>query len=57
MSYNQRLNAPYGARCFLTPHKGETTMGLDMYRLNAPYGARCFLTHKKEPEIDPFDES
>ena len=32
-------------------------MGLDMYRLNAPYGARCFLTHKKEPEIDPFDES
>ena len=38
-----RLNAPYGAPCFLTmPNK---TVGIAEYiRLNAPYGAPCFLT-------------
>ena len=38
-----RLNAPFGARCFLTRdhnHRGIVgPMGL-----NAPFGARCFLT-------------
>ena len=37
------LNAPYGARCFLT----SRIIGpeLEIYcGLNAPYGARCFLT-------------
>ena len=41
------LNAPYGARCFLTqklsPHERSV-----MPSLNAPYGARCFLTVRKE---------
>ena len=37
-----RLNAPYGARCFLT---NDTPAHSDYLRsLNAPYGARCFLT-------------
>ena len=37
------LNAPYGARCFLTIQAptGDTPPILS---LNAPYGARCFLT-------------
>ena len=37
------LNAPYGARCFLT-FPLENTRGWVVLRLNAPYGARCFLT-------------
>ena len=37
----ERLNAPFGARCFLTSRerKGERCI-----ILNAPFGARCFLT-------------
>ena len=37
------LNAPYGARCFLTIvcEKSEAELSV---RLNVPYGARCFLT-------------
>ena len=42
------LNAPYGARCFLTLcaqfNPGDSITGL-----NAPYGARCFLTSKSWP--------
>ena len=39
-----RLNAPYGARCFLT-EQGRTAMRkLARISLNAPFGARCFLT-------------
>ena len=37
-----RLNAPYGARCFLT-HNSRARDG-SLGGLNAPYGARCFLT-------------
>ena len=37
------LNAPYGARCFLTLNWGPLAQ-LGLPRLNAPYGARCFLT-------------
>ena len=36
------LNAPYGARCFLTTAYGLTEH--ELISLNAPYGARCFLT-------------
>ena len=37
------LNAPYGARCFLTDsHHDWNPCGVA--GLNAPYGARCFLT-------------
>ena len=36
------LNAPYGARCFLT-HGIRWAVPRRM-SLNAPYGARCFLT-------------
>ena len=39
------LNAPYGARCFLTARTGDIAER-DQNRLNAPYGARCFLTVK-----------
>ena len=38
-----RLNAPYGARCFLTGVVG-IPQNIVKKRLNAPYGARCFLT-------------
>ena len=38
-----RLNAPYGAWCFLTDQRGRPPVtGIES--LNAPYGARCFLT-------------
>ena len=36
------LNAPYGARCFLTDTRSDLTAIVQS--LNAPYGARCFLT-------------
>ena len=38
-----RLNAPYGARCFLT-RITSTPSSVKLPGLNAPYGARCFLT-------------
>ena len=37
------LNAPYGARCFLTRHD-DLGRARHPRGLNAPYGARCFLT-------------
>ena len=37
------LNAPYGARCFLTQNMRRSGCVLPGC-LNAPYGARCFLT-------------
>ena len=37
------LNAPYGARCFLTANDQNLLIPLEL-SLNAPYGARCFLT-------------
>ena len=39
-----RLNAPYGARCFLTRRQGPARRTRRTQGLNAPYGARCFLT-------------
>ena len=41
------LNAPYGARCFLT-WASRSPSHPPPTRLNAPYGARCFLTTKVE---------
>ena len=41
-----RLNAPYGARCFLTPNLRRTFFQGRLSRLNAPFGARCFLPHR-----------
>ena len=38
------LNAPFGARCFLTDHRGDAVRRYAWPRLNAPFGARCFLT-------------
>ena len=37
------LNAPYGARCFLTLRWWASAL-TPLTGLNAPYGARCFLT-------------
>ena len=37
------LNAPFGARCFLTRSPSCLTLPW-LTRLNAPFGARCFLT-------------
>ena len=39
------LNAPFGARCFLTPYE-ELLAQWNKAGLNAPFGARCFLTVK-----------
>ena len=39
------LNAPYGARCFLTLPGRPTFRSRLTTGLNASYGARCFLTH------------
>ena len=38
------LNAPFGARCFLTTRDMAYGNLIRNYCLNAPYGARCFLT-------------
>ena len=37
------LNAPYGARCFLTKND-IAVIAIPYTGLNAPYGAWCFLT-------------
>ena len=37
------LNAPFGARCFLTT-KMRSQNRQSPTSLNAPFGARCFLT-------------
>ena len=42
--YILRLNAPFGAQCFLTGTAEIPEWRLDFHRLNAPFGARCFLT-------------
>ena len=39
-----RLNAPYGAPCFLTRRLRTSRSSLTC-GLNAPYGAPCFLTN------------
>ena len=41
---DEDLNAPFGARCFLTKVMSEITKQREMGGLNAPFGARCFLT-------------
>ena len=38
-----RLNAPFGARCFLTSCESQAAIR-GVPGLNAPFGARCFLT-------------
>ena len=39
------LNAPFGARCFLTmPILLDNIDEAVKFSLNAPFGARCFLT-------------
>ena len=43
-SLGPRLNAPYGARCFLT--RSTPTLPVFQCCLNAPYGARRFLTRR-----------
>ena len=42
-----RLNAPFGARCFMTYELDEHWTALPV-GLNAPFGARCFLTQQGE---------
>ena len=42
------LNAPYGARCFLTAARSAMRL-TGSSSLNAPYGARCFLTGSNLP--------
>ena len=40
-----RLNAPFGARCFLNDQiPDDVVLAID--RLNASFGVRCFLTRK-----------
>ena len=40
------LNAPFGARCFLTSRR-FCSLPPWLIGLNAPYGAWCFLTRQK----------
>ena len=40
LNSEEPLNAPFGARCFLTERAFRSTA----IGLNAPFGARCFLT-------------
>ena len=49
MEEDQSLNAPFGARCFLTVNN-LWFEGVKINRLNAPFGARCFLTVRR---LDP----
>ena len=44
------LNAPFGARCFLTSQPCYVDE-INMLRLNAPFGARCFLTAPAEASV------
>ena len=44
------LNAPFGARCFLTPLTWIISMQVTTTGLNAPYGAWCFLTKSQGEE-------
>ena len=46
MSNQERLNAPFGARCFLTEDL-EFGDELPEPSLNAPFGARCFLSRRR----------
>jgi len=48
-----RLNAPFGARCFLTINF-DALPDFKVARLNAPFGARCFLTHLATPTADCY---
>ena len=48
-----RLNAPYGARCFLTEYLEDRKRHARVC-LNAPYGARCFLTQIKQVGTKEF---
>ena len=56
MSTLVSLNAPYGARCFLTRRYREEG-STRMTRLNAPYGARCFLTETSHIMTITWDAS
>ena len=45
------LNAPFGARCFLT-EKSPRARAKVRTGLNAPFGARCFLTgNQSTPQV------
>ena len=46
------LNAPFGARCFLT-HQVRARRSRRRQRLNAPFGARCFLTPRSGDRSSP----
>ena len=45
------LNAPFGARCFMTFFQGIADRIEIATRLNAPFGARCFMTVLVAPEV------
>ena len=42
-----RLNAPFGARCFVTRAIYEADADKQTMGLNAPFGARCFVTARR----------
>ena len=43
LNSEEQLNAPFGARCFLTVQLTASGTA-SITSLNAPFGARCFLT-------------
>ena len=44
------LNAPFGARCFMTGFARARRVRVVAARLNAPFGARCFMTRGHPPD-------
>ena len=46
------LNAPFGARCFMTQFYSALDGG-GVSGLNAPFGARCFMTERCRGEERP----
>ena len=47
MSAIASLNAPFGARCFLTRAIRRRNGQRSVRSLNPPFGARCFLTRRR----------
>ena len=52
LNTEEPLNAPFGARCFLT-QTSRILAPHGVAGLNAPFGARCFLTVSGENRFVP----
>ena len=55
LNSEEPLNAPFGARCFLTSR--VLSARRPIFSLNAPFGARCFLTVGVYSSAGPWGQS